>query len=94
MSERARVVFIKNRSNPLYTFPPGSGLLQGEDIFYDYALMAPINECGPFKDEIVEVEDWPISLATVRRLEGRTRPVALSRSALLALEGRPVSDSA
>lgn len=38
-------------NDPHYTFP--GALNQREDIFYDYALMIPVQECGPFAPEIV-----------------------------------------
>lgn len=34
-----------------YTFPGELG--HGEDIFYDYAVMVPLPECGPFRPQIV-----------------------------------------
>ena len=35
---------------PRYTFP--GRLLEREDIFYDYALVVPVDECGPFAAEV------------------------------------------
>ena len=34
----------------MYTFP--GRLLEREDIFYDYALVVPVDECGPFAAEV------------------------------------------
>ena len=39
---------------PRYTFP--GQLLQREDIFYDYGLVVPVEECGPFTPKITGID--------------------------------------
>ncbi len=41
-------------AEPRYTFP--GQLLQREHIFYDYAVVVPVDECGPLRPEIASID--------------------------------------
>ena len=56
---------------PRYTFP--GQLLQREDIFYDYALVVPVDECGPYGDEVTGYEER--SLTMVRAIAAEAESV-------------------
>lgn len=40
---------VHREGEPRYTFP--GRLNTNEDIYYDYAVVLPVDECGPFKEE-------------------------------------------
>jgi len=46
---------------PRYTFP--GQLLQREHIFYDYAVVVPVDECGPLRPDITAIEQRSLDAA-------------------------------
>jgi hypothetical protein len=56
-----------SQSDPRYTFP--GHLLQREDIYYDYGLIVPVDECGPMAAEIRGLK--PRALDAVRAIAGQ-----------------------
>lgn len=52
---------------PRYTFP--GRLLQREDIFYDYALVVPVDECGEYGAEITGIDRRSLSAVRVLAAE-------------------------
>ncbi|MFW9997470.1 MAG: hypothetical protein ACFFD4_35850 [Candidatus Odinarchaeota archaeon] len=56
--------------DPLYTFP--GKLVRGEDIFYDYSVIIPVNEaCFPNSDEMDEYAD----LTSVKTLAAKAQQI-------------------
>jgi hypothetical protein len=48
-------------SEPRYSFP--GRLLQREEIYYDYAVIVPVDECGPFGPEVSFIQQRSLSAA-------------------------------